>query len=72
MQEMVNARDPNDRRTNYRHYLTTYSHYLTEIRLYEDAKKIFDDQTYFTEEEAQKAFRDIEIVQSFRERRTHK
>ena len=69
MREMVYARDQNERRTNYRHYLNTRAHYLTEVGLYKEAKEIYGDQYTFTEEEKTKAVREIEIVQGFRSNR---
>ena len=67
MREMVNARDPNERRTNYRHYLSTRAHYLTEVGLYKEAKEIFGDQAMFSEEERTQAIREVEIAQGFRQ-----
>lgn len=67
MREIVDARDPNERRTNYRDYLNTRAHYLTEVGLYKDAKEIFDDQNTFSEVEKAEAVRGIEIAQAFRQ-----
>lgn len=67
MQEMVNSRDPNERRTNYRSYLKTYSHYLVEIERYQEAKDIYDDAAIFTTDERNAAVKEIEIVQGFKQ-----
>lgn len=66
MRDMVNARDPNERRMNYRLYLKTQSKYLVEVENYQEAKKIFEDQSIFTENERREAVRQIEIVQGFK------
>ena len=66
MREMVNARDPDERRTNYRQYLETYSHYLVEVGRYLEAKEVYDDGSIFTPDERLAAIRDIEITQGFR------
>ena len=68
MREMVNARDPSERKSNYRLYLETHAHYLTEIGEYAGAKEIYEDQSVFTREEREAAVRDIEIVQAFKAR----
>lgn len=68
LHDMVNLRNSNERRTNYRLYLDTYAHYLTEIGKYDEAKKVYKNRSIFTEEERQVAVRDIEIVQSYKTR----
>lgn len=65
---MVNARNPKERRSNYRPYLDTHAHYLIEIGKYDEAKKVYEDQSIFTDEERVAAVRDIEIVQGYRMR----
>jgi tetratricopeptide (TPR) repeat protein len=67
MEEMVNARDPNERRTNYRLYLKTLAHYYEEVGRYDEAKAIYDDVGVFTEAERQAAVKQIETVQGFRQ-----
>lgn len=67
MKGMVNARDPSERRTNYRGYLTTYARYLTEVELYEDAKEVFKDTESFTAEERSQGIREVEMVQGFKQ-----
>lgn len=67
MNEMVNARDPNERRTNYRLYLKTHAHYLVEVEQYLEAKAIYDDGSVFTDAERQAAVKEIEVVQGFRQ-----
>jgi hypothetical protein len=69
MRERVNARDPNERRTNYRPYLETYARYLTSVENYEDAKKVYEDRDFFTAQEAQRGIREIETVQSYKQHR---
>jgi len=69
MRDKVNARDSGERRTNYRPYLETHARYLTEIGQYDEAKKVFQDRAVFSETEAQRAVRDIEIVQGYRNQR---
>ena len=66
MKGMVSHQKENERRRNYRQYLQTYAHYLVEVDRYDEAKKIFDDQKFFTVEETEKEIRDIEIVQGYR------
>ena len=68
MRDKVNSRESGDRRTNYRPYLETNARYLMEIGQYDEAKRIFTDRAVFSEEEAQKAVRDIEVVQGYRNR----
>ena len=68
MREMVNSRDPKERRSNYRAYLETHAHYLTEVGRYAEAKDVYDDQSTFTDKERQAAVRSIEIVQGFKAR----
>ena len=69
---MVNARDPNERRSNYRGYLETYSHYLTEVGRYDEAKDVYSDKSIFTDEERDQAIKNIEIAQGFaRDVRSH-
>ena len=63
MRRIVDSRNPNDRRRNYRQYLETYAHYLTEVGQFDEAKNIFADLRYFTEAEKVRGVRDIEIVQ---------
>ncbi len=69
MQEKVNARDPNERRTNYRLYLKTLAHYYEELGQYAEAKAIYDDAGVFTEAERQAAVKQIETAQGFKLRR---
>jgi tetratricopeptide (TPR) repeat protein len=66
MEEMVNARDPNERRTNYRLYRQTLANYLVEVERYPEAKEIYDDNSIFTSEEQTTAIKHIEIVQGFK------
>lgn len=68
MRDIVNARDPDERRSNYRGYLVTFSHYLQEIGQYAEAKAIYDDKSIFTDTERAVAIREIEILQSYRAR----
>lgn len=68
MREIVNARDPSERRSNYRLYLEVYSNYLLEIGRYADAKNIYNDLSVFDDEERLTAVRDIELVQGFKNR----
>lgn len=66
MREKVNARDMGERRSNYRRYLETYAHYLTEMGQFGDAKSVYADRAVFSEDEARKGVRDIEIVEGYR------
>jgi hypothetical protein len=68
MREIVNARDPRERKSNYRGFLVTESHYLQEIGQFEEAKQIYQDESVFTESERVTAMREIEITQSYRSR----
>lgn len=68
MRDIVNSRDPNERRASYRPYLETYAHYLTEIGNYKKAKEIYDDTLAFTNEDRIQAVREIEVVQGYRSR----
>lgn len=65
MREMVNSRDANERRSNFRAYLQIYAKYLTEIGQFDEAKKVFEDGTVFTDEERVNEVRQIEIIQSY-------
>lgn len=65
MREMVNSRDPNERKSNFRAYLQTYAKYLTEVGQFKEAKEVFQDGSIFTDEEQANAVRDIEIFQSY-------
>jgi hypothetical protein len=67
---MVNARNPDERRTNFRAYLETNAQYLLNSSRYKEAKEIYDDPAVFTEEERKKAVRDIEIAEAFAVERT--
>ena len=69
MKERVNARDANERRSNYRPYLETQAHYLTEVGQFVAAKEIYSDRSMFTDKERETAVREIEITQSFANRR---
>jgi Flp pilus assembly protein TadD len=66
MKGIVNARDPSERRSNYRSYLNTYAHYLTEVGKYTEAKQIYDDISIFTLAERNASIREIEIVEGFK------
>ena len=66
MREMVNARNPNEGRKNYRQYIETFAHYLTEVNSFEEAKALFADQRVFSLLETEKEIRNIEIVQAHR------
>jgi tetratricopeptide (TPR) repeat protein len=65
MHEMVNARNPDERRSNFRAYLETNAAYLVETSRYKEAKEIYDDPLMFTDNERTKAVRDIEIAEGF-------
>jgi tetratricopeptide (TPR) repeat protein len=65
MHEMVNARNPDERRTNFRAYLETNAQYLMETSRYREARDIYDDPSIFTDGERKKAVRDIEIAEAF-------
>ena len=65
MHEMVNARNPDERRTNFRAYLETNAEYLVETSRYKEAKEIYEDQAIFTDDERKKAVRKIEIAEGF-------
>ena len=66
MRDIVNSRNPDERRKNYRQYLQTRSHYLREVGKFEEAKKIFMDGRFFSVEERDKEIREIEIVQGYK------
>jgi tetratricopeptide (TPR) repeat protein len=68
MEGIVNARDPDQRWTNYRLFLQTYSHYYVEVGMWKEAKEIFENDDVFTDEERKKAVREIEIVQGFKDK----
>lgn len=69
LREMANARDPDERRSNYRLYLETYARYLTDTDRFADAKALYDDPNIFTEDEKRDAVRKIEIAQGYLNRR---
>lgn len=66
MKDIVNARDPGERRSNYRLYLEMYSLYLEEVGNYAEAKNVYSDLSVFDEAEQRAASRRIELVQGFR------
>lgn len=72
MYEMVNARKPGERRTNFRAYLETNAQYLVETARYKEAKEIYDDLSIFTDSERKKAVREIEIAEAFAAERAKK
>lgn len=65
MAKMMEDRDVYDRRSNFRLFLETKAKYLVELGQYDDAKRLFEDQAYFTQAERDAAFKQIEISQSF-------
>ena len=65
MREMVTSRSPDERRSNYRAYLETMAEYYLEAGQYDEAKKIYDDATSFTNAEQSAAIRRIEIAEGF-------
>lgn len=65
MERMMSDHNIYDRRSNYRLYLETKAHYLTEIGQYGEAKGLFGDLSYFTNEEREAAIKDIEMAQGF-------
>jgi len=65
MTKMMEDIDVYDRRSNYRLFLETKAQYLVELSQFSDAKKLYDDPSYFTQEEREKAIRRIQIDQSF-------
>ena len=46
-----------------------YVHYLLEVNRYDDAKAIYNNQSFFTADERNSAMREIEIVQGYRTHR---
>ena len=72
MRDMVNARSPDERRSNYRAYLETLAEYYVEAGQYAEAKQIYDDQSSFTDAERVVAVRKIEIAEGFERERSHK
>lgn len=69
MTRMMEDREIYDRRSNYRLYLETKASYLVETGQYSEAKALFNDPSYFTSEERDKAVKDIEVTQAFVSRR---
>jgi hypothetical protein len=65
MRNIVNARNPSERRSNYRSYLETQADYLVEVGKFKEAKDIFEDQSVFTGDERNAAVREIEITQGY-------
>jgi hypothetical protein len=65
MKNIVNARNPSERRSNYRSYLETQADYLVEVGKFKEAKDIFEDQSVFTGDERNAAVREIEITQGY-------
>ena len=66
MREIVDSRDPTERRSNYRSFLVTEARYLTEVGKYSEAKAIYENPSVFSTEERAGGIRDIEIVQAFK------
>jgi tetratricopeptide (TPR) repeat protein len=69
MREMVNARNPDERRSNYRAYLETMAEYYLETGQFGEAKKIYDDASSFTDAERAAAVKRIEIAEAFEKER---
>ncbi|MGR7993917.1 hypothetical protein [Xanthobacter sp. ZOL 2024] len=65
MERMMEDREVYDRRSNYRIFLETKAQYLADVGQFTDAKRLYDDTAYFTEEERDKAVKDIEVAQAF-------
>jgi tetratricopeptide (TPR) repeat protein len=72
MREMVNSRNPDQRRSNYRAYLETMAEYHLEAGQYGEAKKIYDDVNSFTNVERKAAIKRIEIAEAFERERNSK
>ena len=62
--KMMEDREVHDRRSNYRIFLETKAHYLVDVGRFSEAKALFDDISYFTVEERDRAVKDIEISQA--------
>ncbi|WP_219761417.1 TIR domain-containing protein [Neoroseomonas alba] len=69
MEKMMESREMYDRRWNYRLFLETKSHYLVEVGQYSEAKDLFSDPAYFTNEERERAIKDIEMAQAYSAKR---
>ena len=67
--EIVNARDPNERRSNFRLYRETLADYYVEVGRFDDAKAIYRDGSLFDDEEQIRGIRNIEIVQGYKTQR---
>ncbi|MEZ5982398.1 MAG: tetratricopeptide repeat protein [Parvularculaceae bacterium] len=66
MYKMVNDKNQNERKTNFRVYLITYSKYLMETGRFDDAKSAYDNPQVFTDEERTKAIKEIETIQAYK------
>ena len=66
MRDMVDVRDPNERKSNYGLYLKTRVIYLTEVGAFDEAKKMINDQNVFTRDEIENEIRRIDVVQGFK------
>lgn len=69
MSRMVNDRAVYDSRYNYRLFLETKAHYLVEVGQFAEAKTLYNDLSYFTPDERDKAVKDIEVTQAFAAKR---
>jgi hypothetical protein len=69
MGEIVNSRDPNERRSNFRLYRETLAHYYVEVGRFDDAKAVYRDLSLFDEEEQARGIREIDIVQAYLRKR---
>jgi Flp pilus assembly protein TadD len=47
IREIVNARDPNERRSNYRLYMETLANYYVEVGRFDEARSVYRDSTLF-------------------------
>jgi tetratricopeptide (TPR) repeat protein len=69
MKGIVTARDPGERRANYRLYLKTLANYYLSVDRWNDAKELFQDQSMFTTKERDKEIKSIEVAQAFSQER---
>ena len=64
MGEIVNSRDPNERRSNFRLYRETMADYYVEVGRFDDAKAVYRDSSLFDDDEQAKGVRNVDIVQA--------
>jgi hypothetical protein len=68
LEAMVQRNSTGERQSNRRPLLEMKSRYLLAIGSFDEAKQLYRTQGIFTQDETEKAIKDIEVEQAFRRR----